>query len=180
MTNAALRLAALTATALPAPDARQWRSAMERAITQGHTAAWMAGTAERLGVKPGGALLSQARLSRAERAEIKAAVAAQLRYLDGFDPAGMSEAAIAARSKLYAGAVQTTFYAARWGDWEIPGELIPGTAACLGNCRCSINVVDSGDGTGTLTRTIGGEQHCTECPPLAGEHPVRRRGAANA
>jgi len=27
-------------------------------------------------------------------------------------------------------------------------------------------------------REMGGtEAHCSECPPLAGEHPVKRRGA---
>lgn len=176
-----LRLAALTATAISsAPTGAGWYAAMARSIAQGHTAAWLAGTAERLGVKPGGALLSERRLSRAERADIKAQVAAQLRYLEGFAAAreGMSDAAVAARAKMYAGAVSQTYYAARWGDWEIPDHLMPGNQACLGNCRCSISVVDSGDGTGTLTRVMGGERHCTECPPLAGDHPVVRRRAA--
>jgi hypothetical protein len=172
------RLARLMAAALPAPDAGDWRRQMERAIAQGHTAAFLAGTAERLGVSAGGALVSERRLSRAERREITAAVARQLRYLDGFDPAGMSEAAIKARADLYAGAVKATYYAARWGDWEIPDALMPGMQQCLGNCLCFISIKDNGDGTGVLTREMGGtEHHCQECPPLAGDHPVKRRAA---
>ena len=171
------RLAALTKAALPAPDARQWRREMERAITTGHTAAYVAGTAARLGVEAGGALISAKRLSRAERQEVQKIVAAQLRYLDGFDPAGMSAAQVAARAALYAGAVRQTYYATRWGDWDVPDELMPGNQSCVANCRCSISIADNGDGTGTLTRVMGGEHHCSECPPLAGDHPVKRRAA---
>jgi hypothetical protein len=169
------RLHALTLVALEGGDF----AAMERAIAQGHTAAWLAGTAERLGVTPGSALLNPRNLSRAERAEIKARVAAQLRYLEGFRRAapGMSEAAIRARAAMYAGAVRQTYMAARWGDWDIPPDLMPGNQTCMSNCRCDLSVRDHGDGTGTLTRTLGGEQHCDACPPLAGDHPVRRKAA---
>ncbi len=173
-----LRIAALMAQALPAPDAKAWRRDMERAIAQGHTAAWLAGAAERLGVKPDSPLLSQKRLSRAERADITKAVARQLGYLREFDPSTMSEAAARARATMYARAVTQTYYAARWGDWEIPPDLMPGNQDCMANCTCSISVKDNGDGTGVLTRTLGGtERHCTTCPPLAGDHPVKRRAA---
>jgi hypothetical protein len=175
---APLRIAALMAAALPSPDSPRWRAEMERAIAQGHTAAFLMGTAERLKVPVGSALLSERRMSRAERAEIKAAVARQLRYLDGFDPAGMSEAAVRARAAMYAQAVKQTYYAARWGDWEIPDTLMPGNQACLSNCLCRISVRDNGDGTGVLTREMGGtEHHCDQCPPLVGDHPVKRRAA---
>lgn len=167
------RLTALTAAALPAPGARHWRREMERAITTGHTAAWIAGTSGRLGVGPG--LINPRNLSRAERAELKAIVAKQLAYFDGFKESGMSEAQIAARSALYPGAVRQTYLAARWGDWEIPDNLMPGNQQCITNCKCDISVTDHGDGTGTLTRTMHAEAHCTECPPLAGDHPVKRR-----
>jgi hypothetical protein len=174
MPDAPARLAALTSASLPAPDARQWRRDMERAIATGHTAAWIAGTSERLGVPVGG-LLNPRNLSRAERAELKATIAAQLKYLDGFDRAGMSEAAIAARAELYPGATRQTYYMARWGDWDIPGDLMPGNQECITQCKCEISVKDNGDGTGVLTRTMHAEAHCTECPPLAGDHPVKRR-----
>lgn len=178
-----LRITALlseTIAAIP-PDARDWERRMEQAIARGHTAAWIAGTAERLGVRADSALISRSRLSRAERADIAALVKRQMDYLKGFAGAreGMSEAAIRARAQLYAGAVRASYYTARWGDWEIPDSLMPGMQTCLGNCKCRLSdVKDNGDGTGVLTREMGSEPHCKECPPLQGDHPVRRKGAA--
>lgn len=165
--------------ALPNPGSPAWQREMERIIARGHTAAWIAGQAERLGVKPDSPLISQARLSRAERAEIKAIVDAQLRYFRGFqaDIAGMSEAQIKARALLYSGATRATLYTARWGDWDVPQRLMPGNQDCVSRCLCTISIKDNGDGTGMLTRAMGGtEHHCTSCPPLAGDHPIRRRG----
>lgn len=175
-----LRLTALMAEALPPPGAKDWDAQMRQAITRGHLAAWMSGTAERLGVPLDSPLLSRARLSKAERQEIKQVVERQLEYLRGFEKArdDMSEDAIANRSSLYPGALKTTYYGARWGDWEIPEELMPGNQQCITRCLCKIDVRDNGDGTGMLMRSMGGtEHHCTECPPLAGDHPVKRRGA---
>jgi hypothetical protein len=175
-----LRIAALMAQSLPSADDPAWDAKMRAVLTRGHTAAWMAGTAERLGVKPDSALFSQRRLSRAERNEIKQVVEGQLAYLKGFAQArgDMSERAITARADLYPGAVKATFYAARWGDWEIPAWLMPGMQQCITRCLCKIaGIRDNGDGTGVLVRELGGtEQHCGECPPLAGEHSVKRRG----
>lgn len=158
-----------------------WRRDMERIITTQTTAAYIAATAQRLGVPPDSPLLSRQRLSRAERADIRRQVADQLRFLDGFaaDLGRLSPAQVMARAKLYATGPRAFYYAQRWGGWEIPDRLLPGLQACLGNCLCRIDIRDHGDGTGTLTRTMGGtEHHCSECPPLAGDHPVRRRGAA--
>ena len=177
-----LRLVALATVAIAAidPDSPTWQRDMERVIARAHTAAWLAGTAERLGVPLDSALLSQKRLSKAERAEIKEIVEEQLEYLRGFVEAkdGLSDAQIAARAAMYAGAARGTYLETRWGDWDIPDELMPGTAQCLTNCRCRIHVIDDGDGTGTLVRELGSERSCEECPALAGEHPIERRRAA--
>ncbi len=157
----------------------RWEREMERVIRTAHTAAFITATAERLGVRDPGLLK---RPSRAERADIDAAIKRQLDYLRGFVQArgGMSDAAALARARLYGPAVKSFYYAQRWGDWEIPDHLLPGMQTCLGNCLCSLlDVKDNGDGTGVLTRVMGGtEHHCKECPPLAGDHPVRRRRAA--
>lgn len=166
------------ASDLPSPDDPQWSSKMRSLITRAHTAAWLVGTGQRLGVEVDSPLLSRQRLSRAERQEIKAIVERQLEYLRSFlkDKGNMSEAAIANRAGLYPGAVSQTYYATRWGDWDIDERLLPGTAQCVTRCKCSISVKDNGDGTGVLTRVMGGtEHHCTECPGLAGDHPVKRR-----
>src|SRR5215216_7040995 len=107
------RLRQLTLSAIgPATDAliaggstSAWEAAMRQALIRSHTAAYIAGAAERLKVKPNSPLISQQRLSRAERAEISAAVEKQLSYLKGFmgDLGTMSPAQIAARAALYAG-----------------------------------------------------------------------------
>lgn len=171
-----------TARLVAGGSAAAWRREMERTIATAHQAALITATAQRLGVGADSALISRQRLSRAERDDVRAAVRAQLAYLDRFAAevaAGrLSPAQIAARANLYAPAIKPFYYAQRWGAWDIPDQLIPGNQACLGNCLCSISVADNGDGTGVLTRVMGGaEQHCKECPPLAGDHPVKRRGA---
>lgn len=182
MPNAPLRLAALVAADLPKPGAKDWDRQMRAVITRGHTAAWLAGTAERLKVPLDSPLLSRARLSRAERAEISKLVDRQLKYLKDFEQArgDMSERAIAARADMYPGAVRATYYGARWGDWEIPDSIMPGNQECLTRCLCRISEVrDNNDGTGTLVREMGEtEHHCDECSGLAGEHEVQRREAA--
>ena len=160
-----------------------WETAMTKALTTAHTAAYITATAERLGIPPDSPLISRQRLSRAERADITAAIQRQVKYLKGFRASldGMSDRASAARAALYGPSIKPFWYQQRYGDWEIPDQLIPGNQTCLGNCLCRLTgIVDNGDGTGVLTRVMGGEEknHCVECPPLAGDHPIRRRRAA--
>lgn len=146
---------------------------MRKAIATAHAAATYAAIAERTGVMPKG-------LSKAERNDLKARVAEQIKYYDRFaaQAGEMSEAGVAARAQMYAGAVRQTFYEARWGGWDIPDGLMPGNQQCLTNCLCHISIADNGDGTGVLTREMGGtEHHCDECPALVGDHDVQRSAA---
>ena len=146
---------------------------MRKAIATAHSAATYAAIKERTGIMPKG-------LSRAERNDLKARVAEQLKYYDRFaaQAGDMSDAAIAARAGMYAGAVRQTFYEARWGTWDIPDGLMPGNQTCLTNCLCTISITDNGDGTGVLKREMGGtEHHCDECPALVGDHDIQRRAA---
>lgn len=179
-----LNLSAIQASTrdlLSSGNVTRWQREMERHLTTAHTAAYIAATAERLNIPANSPLISRQRLSRAERADIRAAVDRQLEYLSGFAGAirsgEMSPAAITARANLYGPSIKAFYYQQRWGDWEIPGNLLPGNQQCLSNCLCSLlDVRDNGDGTGVLTRVMGStEQHCKECPPLAGDWPVRRR-----
>ena len=166
--------------ALPAVDDPRWSEKMREVITRGHLAAWMKGTSERLGVPLDSPLLSQQRLSRAERAEIRDLVEAQLKYLEGFVSARpeLSDAATAARSELYAGALSGTYSKARWGDWELPFHPTEGSE-CITNCHCHWEV--TGDGaTGTAIWHLGAnERHCVTCPSRASNSPysVKRRAA---
>ena len=173
MADTPLNLHALTLDAIQQLDftGSAWAKQMEAIIARGHMAAQIAGIADRSGVEPRG-------LSRIERQEIKAIIKDQLDYLKGFVAAAenMSPEAIAARAALYAGAVRQTYYAERWGAWDIPAHLLPGNQTCMTNCKCRISVEDHGDGTGTLTREMGGtENHCDECPALVGSYDVKRQ-----
>lgn len=146
---------------------------MRKAIATAHSAVTYAAIKERTGVMPKG-------LSKAERADLKARVAEQLKYYDRFaaQVVDMSDAAVAARAQMYAGAIRQTYLEARWGAWDIPDNLMPGNQQCLTNCLCTITITDNGDGTGILHREMGGtEHHCTECPGLVGDHDIQRRAA---
>ena len=157
----------------------KWEQAMERAIATAHTATYLAASAERLKISPDSPLLGRSRLSRAERADITAAVQAQLAYLRNFSAQiaaeKLSDTQIAARAKLYAPAVRSFYYQQRWRGWAIPDELIPGNQQCLTQCRCYGEVIEGEDGTGIWRRTMGEtEMHCLECPALEGDHPITR------
>jgi len=123
---------------------RAYEKEMQRIIARGHSAAWLAGTSERMGIPLDSPLLSQSRLSRAERADIKALVSSQLEYLKGFtDAAGdMSPEAVAARANLYAGATRASYYkSATEADLPCyPG----GCPSCYGRCRCDLETRDDG------------------------------------
>lgn len=181
LTRLAIRSA--TATLIDGGSLSVWEKAMQQALTRGHTAATLAGLAERLGVPLDSALLSERRLSKREREDIKKVLKEQFGYLGGFkeeiDAGRLSDAQVRARAEMYGAAVRLTYQEARWGDWDIPDDLIPGNASpCMSNCRCTISVEDNGDGTGVLIRKLGASEHsCSACPDLAGEYPVQRRAA---
>ena len=166
-TLATLALDALkgaTSALLRGGSSAAWLRAMQAALVKAHTAAFMAGQAERLGVN----VSTLKGLSRAERDDIKQQVAAQLDYLRGFAGAldGLSEAQIAARAALYAGAVRTTYSRARYPKLPFyPGE---GTE-CKGQCKCSWQ--DNGDGS--YTWVLGASEHCATCQGRAGGSPYR-------
>lgn len=175
------RLVALTLESIARqPIDKGFEQAMTRLLTQAHTAALLAGTAERTG-KPADSGLFKG-LSRAERADIKTAIQTQLGYLAKFKTAmpNMSDEAIRNRASLYSGSVRSTYNSARWGDWELPFVPTQGTP-CGGRCKCSIAVTDNGDGTGSMVWSMGGVEsvHCNECPSREAGSPyqVRRKNA---
>lgn len=143
-----------------------WRKAMEVAIRRSQTAAYIAATAERLGVAPG--LVK--RLSRAERLELDARVNTQLKYLDGFAAdlkAGkLTMAQAAARADLYAGATRGGFYAARYpGLNQVPGD---GGTPCKTNCKCILE-----DRGGLIHWRLSPAEHCDGCQAMAASGPYQ-------
>lgn len=141
-----------------------WRKAMEIAIRRSQTAAYIAATAERLGVKP--ALVKG--LSRAERKELDARIAAQLKYLDGFvadlKAGKLTMAQATARAALYPGATRGTFYATRYpGLNAYPGD---GSTPCKGNCKCTLEVRG-----GKVWWVLHPAEHCSGCLSNAAGSP---------
>lgn len=133
--------------------------AMRRTIATAHAAATYAAIKERTGVMPKG-------LSRAERADLKARVAEQLKYYDAFaSQAGdMSEGAVGARAGMYAQAIRGTYEAAKYPGLPFyPGE---GTE-CLTNCRCSWQ----DDGDGSYTWVLDAKESCATCVERADGSP---------
>lgn len=132
---------------------------MRKAIATAHSAATYAAIKERTGIMPKG-------LSRAERNDLKARVAEQLKYYDRFaEQAGdMSDAAVAARAQMYAGAVRGTYYGARYpGLSQYPGD---GNTKCLTNCLCSLDERDDG-----IHWVLDGGEHCSDCEAMAAGSP---------
>jgi hypothetical protein len=141
-----------------------WRKAMEVAIRRSQTAAYIAASAERLGVSP--KVIKG--LSRIERRELDKLIAVQIKYLDGFVAdlkAGkltMSQAQ--ARAALYSGATRGTFYATRYPSLKnVPGD---GSTPCLGNCKCYLEA----DGKKIYWR-LSAAEHCAGCVSMAAGSP---------
>jgi len=132
---------------------------MRRAIATAHSAAFYAAVKERTGVMPKG-------LSKAERADLKAAVAAQLKYYDAFaaQAGDMSDAAVAARAGMYAGAIKATYGQARYPG--LPFYPTEGSE-CLTNCRCSWQ----DDGDGNYTWVLDAKESCATCLARADNNP---------
>jgi len=134
--------------------------AMRRTIATAHAAATYAAIKERTGVMPKG-------LSKAERTDLKAAVAAQLKYYDAFaaQAGEMSDAAIAARAGMYAGSIRGTFNNARYpGLSQVPGD---GQTACKTNCGCFLT---EGEG-GIHWHLDEALENCEDCQAMAAGGP---------
>lgn len=144
-----------------------WRREMERAIRLSQTASYIAATAERLGTTP----KAIKGLSRAERKELDARIAEQLRYLDGFVQdlrAGkLTMAQAKARANLYVGPTRGTYFATRYPS--LPFYPCEGTE-CKANCKCSWQ--QRGD---SYYWTLSAVEHCPTCQQRAAGNPYQTR-----
>jgi len=146
-----------------------WRREMETAIRRSQTAAYIAATAERLGVPPS----AVKGLSKAERKELDTRINEQLQYLDKFAQelrAGKVTPQMAqARAAMYAGANRGTFYATRYpGLSNVPGD---GQTVCLSNCKCTLDERDKG-----IYWTLNAGESCPDCVELANGSPYSVEG----
>lgn len=147
-----------------------WRKAMEVAIRRSQMAAYIAASAERLGVSP--KVIKG--LSRAERKELDARIAEQLKYLDGFvrdlKAGKLTMAQAQARAALYSGATRGMYYATRYpGLNAYPGD---GGTPCLGNCKCTLE--QKGD---LIYWRLNPAEHCDGCVSRAAAGPYQARAA---
>lgn len=146
-------------------SADAWKAAMRQRLIDGHTAALLAGTADRLGLRVGGAITAR-NLSRAERADIARAVAAQAPYLDRFAASldTLSDRQIAARAASYADSVTPTYWRAAAPSLPFfPGD---GQTACLTHCACRWERRDDG-----YYWVLGDAEHCDGCRQRAAGSP---------
>lgn len=117
-----------------------WERQMEGVLARFHTASFLAGRAEQLGVKVDSALLSERRLSREERAAIKESVKFNLEKLRAFrgDIAGATDwtRRFNARAAMYGESAKTSYWRGRTLGWSLPGLPTIGVQ-CLTRCGCS-------------------------------------------
>lgn len=140
----------------------QWHDAALRSIGDATRAAYVVGTAERLGVREGGALINARNLSRAERTQIAAALTTQAAHLgrltDAVEAGALSPAETRARLHAYAGSVKATYWQAKTGG-DLPFQ--PGEGCeCGSNCQCQWQERD-----GAWWWVLGHvkTQHCPTC-----------------
>lgn len=132
---------------------------MEAVITRAHTAATIGGIGDRTGVLPRG-------LSRAERKDLQAAIAAQRPYLRRFAEdmrdGGLTPEAIRRRAELYAGPVRATYSKTRFPG--LPAHPADGSTECLAWCKCSWLERD-----GKFYWQLGTAEHCPTCESRANQ-----------
>lgn len=138
-----------------------WARQMEAIVVRAHTAATIGAITDRTGVAPKG-------LSRAERRDLQAAIAAQRPYLRRFAAdvrgGGLSPEAVQRRAELYAGPVRATYSKARWEGRGLPAHPADGSSECLAWCKCAWLERDDG-----YYWTLGTAEHCGTCETRASE-----------
>lgn len=148
----------------------QWHNAALRELGDYHTAAYLAGAAERLGIREGSALLNTRNLSKAEKSDIRAALAKQTPYLnsltDALEAGDISDAALLARSQAYAGSIKSTYWHAKTSS-DLPFQPSE-DCECSNNCQCSWQERD-GDWWWRLGSVA--TQHCPTCLRRADDSP---------
>ena len=176
MADAVTRLHALALVAIEQAAQRlvnggsvdAWEKEMARIIARAHTAALIAGTAERAGVPVSDGLFRG--LSRAERNELNATVKAQLDYLSRFvddvRSGDLSPAQIAARADLYGGPLRATYYRNRYIG--LPYYPADGGTPCLSNCKCSWR-----DEEGVYYWELSASEHCVGCLEREAKNPYQ-------
>jgi hypothetical protein len=136
-----------------ASDPARFVREMEAMIVRAHTAATIGAIQDRTRIQPKG-------LSRAERADLQAAIKAQRPYLTGFarDMAAgnLTEEQIRRRAELYAGPVRLTYSKERWPN--LPAHPADGSSECLAWCKCSWVMRDA-----DMYWELGTAEHCPTC-----------------
>lgn len=144
-----------------------WEREMEQLLARYHMASFLAGRAEQLGIAPGSALLSERRLSREERAIVKAQVKEQLDYLRQFAQDIQASPdwtrRFNARAAMYGESPKGSYWRGRTVGMDLPGWPAIGTQ-CRTRCGCSWDI----QGDRAYWRR-GKDDSCETCVQRAGE-----------
>lgn len=141
--------------------------AMQQALAQAHTAAYLRGVAERSAVGRVrewlGRLIGDRALSKDDRTALRTALREQFKFLGGFveQLGGMSEAQVAARAALYAASAKATYWQA-WAGGSLPAYPGDGSSECLTNCKCRWE--KRGEDYYWI---MGANEHCSTCQTRA-------------
>lgn len=161
-----------------AGDAAGFVAGMAAVLASIHLAAAQAGATGAGAVLPAG----QQAIGVAQRIAERE-LAQQLGYLQAWaeqlqragTSATVSEAAVRARARLYAGAIKATFSAARYAGLPLPYH--PGQGSeCMGNCLCAWRVERlEGEGNYNAYWVMAAAEHCATCPARQDRNPYRIR-----
>jgi hypothetical protein len=140
-----------------ASDPARFVREMEAVITRAHTAATVGAIKDRTRVDVRG-------LSRAERADLNAAILAQrpylMRFAEDMRSGDLTEEQIRRRAELYAGPVRATYSKTRWPN--LPAHPADGSTECLAFCKCSWRQEEDG-----MHWMLGASEHCGTCSSRA-------------
>lgn len=137
-------------------DVQTWEREMQRAVKEVQSVQYAFGR---------GGMNAMAAMDRTALAEL---VTAQNTYLRGFAQAvadgTLSEAQIAARSKLYYGASRSAYERGRASAFnvQLPAHPCDGSTPCKSNCTCFWSLVDKPDTVEATWRTTASES-CSVC-----------------
>lgn len=139
----------------------QWQRGMRQMVTNSHS--------QQYSMAVGGRNV----MTQADWGRVGATVKGQYQYLDNFAnqiaDGGMTEAQIAARSRMYVEASGTTFERAMTQSRDMPAlPQYPGDGGtqCLTNCKCSW-VIRETETAWQCTWTLHPAEHCEDCIELS-------------
>jgi hypothetical protein len=139
---------------------QEWESLMQRAIREVNSVQFAFGRGGR------NAMADADRQALAELVNVQQGFLRQ--FAEDIADGALSEAQIAARSKLYQASSVQAYEQGRASAWgvSLPAHPGDGSTPCKANCRCHWSIQDAGDEI-HATWKLGGSEHCSTCKSRA-------------